>query len=116
MKKIKLFFVRNYQRFIRFLISLSSVLALLFGQAFSASAIDYYDCVYAQPQLTGMNCYLEIVFSSTWKWLVVAQLDAYSDATYISDIGFQAYVSGQNLCIKPTTSIPPSFQNGLRAV
>ncbi len=110
LKKLKLFFIRNYWRFIRFLISLSAVSALVFSQAFSASAIEYYDCVYAKPQLTGMNCYLEIVFSSTWKWLVVAQLDAYSDATYISDIGFQAYVSGENLCIKPTTSIPPSFQ------
>lgn len=38
MKKIKLFFVRNYQRFIRFLISFSAVSVLVFGMAFSVYA------------------------------------------------------------------------------
>ena len=110
MKKIKLFFVRNYHRFIRFLISLSAVSALVFGQAFSTCAVSYYSCVYTQPQLTGMNCYLEIVFSSTWKWLVVAQLDSFNASPAdIADIGFIVFVSGQELCIGTTAKIPSTM-------
>ena len=111
MKKIKLFFVRNYQRFIRFLISFSAVFALIIGQAFSAGAVSYYDCVYAQPQLTGNNCYLEVVFSSGWKWLIVVQLEPYSDAATVSDVGFLASVDSDynHLVISPSVSIPSSM-------
>ena len=109
MKKIKLFFVRNYQRFIRFLLSLSAVSAFIIGQAFTSSAVTYIDCVYSQPQLTGKNCYLEIVTSKNWHWLVVVQLDAFSDAADISDVGFHAFISGNYLCVSTTTSIPSSM-------
>ena len=109
MKKIKLFFVRNYQRFIRFLISLSAVSALIIGQAFTSSAVTYIDCVYAQPQLTGKNCYLEIVTSKNWRWLVCVQLDAFSDASDMSDVGFTAFISENYLCVSTTTSIPSSM-------
>jgi hypothetical protein len=93
LKKIKLFFVRNYQRFIRFLISLSAVSALVFGQAFSAGAVSYYDCVYAQPQLTGTNCYLEVVFSSTWKWLVTVEVTSLNNPSVVGDVSFNAFLS-----------------------
>lgn len=109
MKKIKLFFIRNYQRFIRFLISLSVVSAFIIGQAFTSSAVTYIDCVYSQPQLTGKNCYLEIVTSNNWHWLVVVQLDAFSDAVDISDVGFTAFISENYFCVSTTTSIPSSM-------
>lgn len=109
MKKIKYFFIRQYAKFIRFLITFSSVIALIFSQAFSTSAITYFDCVYAQPQLNGKNCYLEIVTSNNWRWLVCVQLDAFSDATNISDVGFNAFILGDFLCIGTTISIPVSM-------
>lgn len=109
MKKIKYFFIRQYAKIIRFLISLSAVSALVFGMAFSVSATTYIDCVYSQPQLTGKNCYLEIVTSKNWRWLVCVQLDAFSDATDISDVGFFAFISENYLCVSTTTSIPSSM-------
>ena len=109
MKKIKYFFIRQYSKIIRFLIIFSSVIALIFAQAFSAGALRYIDCVYSQPQLTGKNCYLEIVTSKNWQWLVCVQLDAFSDATNISDVGFTAFISENYLCVSTTTSIPSSM-------
>ena len=109
MKKIKYFFIRQYAKIIRFLITFSSVVVLIFAQAFTSSAVTYIDCVYSQPQLTGKNCYLEIVTSKNWHWLVVVQLDAFSDATNISDVGFNAFISGDYLCIGTTAHIPTSM-------
>lgn len=109
MKKIKYFFIRQYAKIIRFLIAFSSVISLIFVQAFSTSAITYFDCVYAQPQLTGKNCYLEIVTSKNWRWLVCVQLDAFSDASDMSDVGFTAFISENYLCVSTTTSIPSSM-------
>ena len=109
MKKIKYFFIRQYSKIIRFLITFSSVIVLIFAQAFSTSAITYFDCVYAQPQLTGKNCYLEIVTSKNWRWLVVVQLDAFSDATDISDVGFHASILDNYLVISCDCSIPTSM-------
>lgn len=109
MKKIKYFFIRQYAKIIRFLIAFSSVISLIFVQAFSTSAITYIDCVYAQPQLTGKNCYLEIVTSKNWRWLVCVQLDAFSDASDMSDVGFTAFISENYLCVSTTTSIPSSM-------
>lgn len=70
MKKIKLFFVRNYQRFIRFLISFSAVSALVFGLAFSASASESYYFFFSQPQVTDTSCYFEIVRSDGYCCVV----------------------------------------------
>lgn len=109
MKKIKYFFIRQYAKIIRFLITFSSVIALIFAQAFSVGALRYFDCVYSQPQLTGKNCYLEIVTSKNWQWLVCVQLDAFSDASDMSDVGFHAFISENYLCISTTTSIPSSM-------
>lgn len=109
MKKIKYFFIRQYAKIIRFLITFSSVIALIFAQAFSAGALRYINCVYSQPQLTGKNCYLEIVTSKNWQWLVCVQLDAFSDATNISDIGFHASIVDNYLLVSTDISIPSSM-------
>lgn len=112
LKKIKLFFVRNYQRFIRFLISLSAVSALVFGQAFSAGAIEYYNCVYAQPQLTGTNCYLEVVFSSTWKWLVTVDVTSLNNPSVVGDVSFKAFLSPNKDYLRisaDVTSVPSAY-------
>mgnify|MGYP004534473027 CR=1 FL=1 len=70
MKKIKLFFVRNYQRFIRFLISLSAVSALVVAMSFSASAAESYYFFFSQPQVTDTSCYFEIVRSDGYCCVV----------------------------------------------
>lgn len=96
MKKIKLFFVRNYQRFIRFLISLSAFSALIIGQAFTSSAITYIDCVYSPPVLTGNNCYAEIVTSNNWHWLVYVEVTSLNSPSVVGDVAFRAFIGDTN--------------------
>ena len=109
LKKIKLFFVRNYQRFIRFLISLSAVSALILGQAFSTSAITYIDCVYSPPILTGNNCYAEIITSNNWHWLVYVEVTSLNSPSVVGDVAFRAFIGDTNyLRISADVSSVPS--------
>lgn len=96
MKKIKLFFVRNYQRFIRFLISLSALSALIIGQAFTSSAVTYINCVYAPPTLTGNNCYAEIVTSNNWHWLVYVEVTSLNTPSVVGEVAFRAFIGDTN--------------------
>lgn len=106
MDKIKFFFIRNYRRFIRFLISLSSVSALVVGMAFSASAQTVYQASISQPQLTGNDCYLEIVTANDWHLVIyVSRVDTFSssEGSNNGDSSFYAQVNGNYLEISPNS-------------
>lgn len=112
MKKIKLFFIRNYHRFIRFLISLSVISVLAFG-AFSASAAPaptVYSASISQPQLTGNDCYLEVVSANGWKMVIYVSLAPSPSSNNVSDVAFSAYVSDNNLHIGPLSALPSDRQ------
>jgi hypothetical protein len=64
MKKIKLFFIRNYQRFIRFLISLSVVSALAFGVLSVSAVSPRYVFRCSRPYISGNNCLYEMAFNN----------------------------------------------------
>lgn len=70
MKKIKYFFIRQYAKIIRFLISLSAVSALVVAMSFSASAAESYYFFFSQPQVTDTSCYFEIVRSDGYCCVV----------------------------------------------
>lgn len=70
MKKIKYFFIRQYAKIIRFLITFSSVIALIFVQAFTSSAAESYYFYFSQPQVTDTSCYFEIVRSDGYCCVV----------------------------------------------
>ena len=70
MKKIKYFFIRQYSKIIRFLISLSAVSALVVAMSFSASAAETYYFSFSQPQVTDTSCYFEIVRSDGYCCVV----------------------------------------------
>lgn len=70
MKKIKYFFIRQYSKIIRFLISLSAVSALVVSMSFSASAAESYYFSFSQPQVTDTSCYFEIVRSDGYCCVV----------------------------------------------
>ena len=109
LKKIKLFFVRNYQRFIRFLISLSAFSALIICQAFTSSAVTYIDCVYSPPVLTGNNCYAEIVTSNNWHWLVYVEVTSLNSPSVVGEVSFRAFIGDTNyLRISADVSSVPS--------
>lgn len=54
------------------------------------AAVVNFSCIVAQPQLTGNNCYLEIVTSYGWHWLVVAQVSARDEGANAGDVSFYA--------------------------
>lgn len=112
MKKIKLFFIRNYHRFIRFLISLSVISILAFG-AFSVSAAPaptVYSASISQPQLTGNDCYLEVVTANGWKMVVYVTLAPSHSSNNVSNAAFTAFVSDNNLFITSLTGLPSDRQ------
>lgn len=59
MKKIKLFFVRNYQRFIRFLISFSAVGCIACVTLFASAAVSL-SVPFSRPQISSDSFYLEL--------------------------------------------------------
>lgn len=69
MKKIKYFFIRQYAKIIRFLISLSVISVFIFG-SFSVSAAESYYFYFSQPQVTDTSCYFEIVRSDGYCCVV----------------------------------------------
>lgn len=105
MKRIKLFFVRNYYRFIRFLISFSVVSVFIFG-VFSVSAQEVYQASISQPQLTGNDCYLEVVTANDWRLVIyVSRVDTFSSSEGSSngDSSFYAQVNANYLEISPNS-------------
>lgn len=96
MKKIKYFFIRQYAKIIRFLITFSSVIALIFAQTISTSAVTYINCVYAPPTLTGNNCYVEIVTSNNWHWLVYVEVTSLNTPSVVGEVAFRAFIGDTN--------------------
>ena len=109
MKKIKYFFIRQYSKIIRFFITFSSVIALIFAQAFTSSAVTYIDCVYSPPVLTGNNCYAEIVTSNNWHWLVYVEVTSLNSPSVVGDVAFRAFIGDTDyLRISADVSSVPS--------
>lgn len=107
MKRIKFFFIRNYQRFIRFLISLSVVSVFIFG-AFSVSAQEVYQASISQPQLTGNDCYLEVVTANDWRLVIyISRQDIFtgSNGSSNGDSSFSAIVRDNSLVISPNFAL-----------
>lgn len=108
MYRIKLFFIRNYQRFIRFLISFSVISVFIFG-VFSVSAASsptVYSASISQPQLTGNDCYLEVVTANDWRLVIyVSRVDTFSSSngSINGDSSFYAQVNGGYLEISPNS-------------
>lgn len=85
------------------------------AQTFSASALTYYDCVYAPPTLTGTNCYAEVVTSNNWRWLVYVEVTSLNSPSVVGDVTFRAFIGDTNyLRISADVSSVPSayFMHG----
>lgn len=100
MKKIKFFFIRHYQRIIRFLISFSAIGCIL-AASFSASATAVYSVPYSRPQISSNSGYLEIV-TPNWGLIVIYVSGYISGNTPAEPIDwtFKASISGDNLVIR----------------
>ena len=112
MKNIKLFFVRNYQRFIRFLISFSVISVFIFGvfSVSAASAPIVYTASISQPQLTGNDCYLEVVTANGWKMVVYVSLAPSPSSNNVSSAAFHAFVEDNKLFVSTLSALPSDRQ------
>lgn len=86
MKKIKSFFLRNYQRLIRFFILFSAVACIAFS-GLTASAYTPVYFKYARPPVTDNSGYIEIVYDGYYYVFVV--LGSYGSAS-TNNIGSNA--------------------------
>lgn len=109
MKKIKLFFIRNYQRIIRFLISFSVIVCLLVA-VFSVSAGSVVDHRFycSKPDITDNSCFIELVRSDGKAFCIY--VCAYkNDGSTIGDISFYASVVDGQLQIRPSSALLDSI-------
>ena len=107
MKKIKLFFLRNKDRFFRFLTLFMSCFVLSFS-VFSfnsyANPSNYvYYTSFAQPQVTANSCYLEVITSNGWKFFIQCVAYGLLDSQSVSP-RFKATVMNNQICISVTSS------------
>lgn len=109
MIKIKLFFIRNYQRFIRFLISFSVISSFSISIfCVSVSAASSYKCVLAQPQLNGRNFYAEVITANGWHWLIMGEVAttgvSYGDTYFVANSDGSEFWVNCNIPLEDTNS------------
>lgn len=74
MKKFKLFFLRNKEKFFRFLAVFMSCIVLSFSvfsfNSFATGSSNVYYSSIAQPQISSNTCYLEVITSNGGQWVL----------------------------------------------
>lgn len=104
MIKIKLFFIRNYQRIIRFLISFS-VIGCLATAFFSASAASVsYSFPFSQPVVNESSCFVEIVNDQGFPFIVYVKVAYSAQTPQPTAVKFRAGVDGESFYISYTSN------------
>lgn len=88
---------------------LTAVILSLSVFCIPASAISSIYCVTSQPQLTGNNCYLEVISSNNWRWLIYAGVNSLTGSNDLDNFTFRAYVEGDYLYLKSERNIPGTY-------
>lgn len=88
---------------------LTSLILSLTVFSIPASALTSIYCVTAQPQLTGNNCYLEVISSNNWRWLIYAGVNSLTGSDDLDNFTFMAYVEGDYLYIKSERTVPGTY-------
>lgn len=74
-----------------------------------ASAISTIYCVTAQPQLTGNNCYVEVISSNNWRWLLYAGVNSLTGSPDIKNFTFRCYADSQYIYIDSERELPGTY-------
>lgn len=74
-----------------------------------ASAISTIYCVTAQPQLTGNNCYIEVISSNNWRWLMYAGVNSLTGSPDIKNFTFRCYADSQYIYIDSEREVPDTY-------
>lgn len=114
MKKIKFFFIRHYQRIIRFLISFSAIGCIL-AASFSASATAVYNFPMSRPEVNSLSCYVEILMNTgnVFGFYVSATINSGTAGAWTTPY-FNCYLEGENFWINaPTLGSDKGFVTGI---
>ena len=111
MKKIKLFLIRNYQRFIRFLFSFSAVGCIL-AASFFASATAVYNFPFSRPEVNDYSCYVEILKSDGYAFGFFCSYSYDSNDNILPY--FTAYLDGESFWIE--CSVSSTSQNNMHGL
>lgn len=74
-----------------------------------ASAISTIYCITSQPQLTGNNCYVEVVSSNNWRWLLYAGVNSLTGSPDIKNFTFRCYADSQYIYIDSEREVPGTY-------
>ena len=74
-----------------------------------ASAISTIYCVTSQPQLTGNNCYIEVISSNNWRWLLYAGVNSLTGSPDIKNFTFRCYADSQYIYIDSDREVPGTY-------
>lgn len=74
-----------------------------------ASAISTIYCITAQPQLTGNNCYIEVISSNNWRWLLYAGVNSLTGSPDIKNFTFRCYADSQYIYIDSEREVPGTY-------
>lgn len=88
---------------------LLSILLSLSVFCVPASAISTIYCITAQPQLTGNNCYIEVISSNNWRWLLYAGVNSLTGSPDIKNFTFRCYADSQYIYIDSEREVPGTY-------
>lgn len=74
-----------------------------------ASAKSTIYCITAQPQLTGNNCYIEVISSNNWRWLLYAGVNSLTGSPDIKNFTFRCYADSQYIYIDSEREVPGTY-------
>lgn len=74
-----------------------------------ASAISTIYCITSQPQLTGNNCYVEVISSNNWRWLLYAGVNSLTGSPDIKNFSFRCYADAQYIYIDSEREVPGTY-------
>lgn len=88
---------------------LTSVILSLTVFCIPTSAISTIYCVTSQPQLTGNNCYIEVISSNNWRWLLYAGVNSLTGSPDIKNFTFRCYADSEYIYIDSEREVPGTY-------
>ena len=88
---------------------LTAVILSLTVFCIHASAISTIYCVTSQPQLTGNNCYIEVISSNNWRWLIYAGVNSLTGSPDLKNFTFRCYADSEYIYIDSEREVPGTY-------
>ena len=88
---------------------LTAVILSLTMFCIPSSAISTIYCVTSQPQLTGNNCYIEVISSNNWRWLLYAGVNSLTGSSDVKNFTFRCHADSEYIYIDSEREVPGTY-------